>query len=153
MSALYRLKAYFGMVPAEDMDAYLDDYDDEPGYYDNQRAGYAEPRQEHRQEHRGERAGMTPERLYAERHYAERQPAERAPLAEAAPIGVPSARNGSAGGRAPVTRGALAVEPLAAEPPRQAEPLHDTVRTPASAAAKDAPLSRQFPFAPVPGIT
>lgn len=145
MSALYRLKAYFGMVPVEDMDAYLDDYDDEPGYYDNQRAGYAEPRQEHRQEHRAERVGMTPERLYAQRHYAERQPAERAPLAEAAPIGVPSARSGSAGGRAPVTRGALAVEPLAAEPPRQAEPLHDTVRAKASASAlpgSDAPLSR-----------
>ncbi len=34
MSALYRLKAYFGMVPAEDMDAYLDydrDYEAEPG--------------------------------------------------------------------------------------------------------------------------
>jgi cell division inhibitor SepF len=142
MSALYRLKAYFGMVPAEDMDAYLD-YDDETGYYGEQRAGYAEPRQEHRQDHRPERAGMTAERLYAERHYAERKPVERAPLPEPAPIGVPSARNGSAGaGRAPVTRGALAVEPLAAEPPRQAEPVHDTVRASASASAKDAPLSR-----------
>jgi cell division inhibitor SepF len=145
MSALYRLKAYFGMVPAEDMDAYLD-YDDETGYYDEQRAGYAEPRQEHRQEHRPERVGMTAERLYAERHYAERQPVERAPLAEPSPIGVPSARTApGGGGRAPVTRGALAVESLAAEPPRQAEPLHDTVRAPAKASAvpaSDAPLSR-----------
>jgi cell division inhibitor SepF len=141
MSALYRLKAYFGMVPAEDMDAYLDDYDEEPGYYDNPRAGYADPRQEHR----AERVGTTPERLYAERHYAERQPAERGPVTEAAPIGVPSARSGPAGGREPVTRGALAVEPLAAAPPRQAEPLHDTVRAKASASApraSDAPLSR-----------
>jgi cell division inhibitor SepF len=129
------------MVPAEDMDAYLD-YDDETGYYDEQRAGYAEPRQEHRPE----RTGMTAERLYAERHYAERQPVERAPLAEPAPIGVPSARSGSGGvggaGRAPVTRGALAVDSLAAEPPRQAEPLHDTVRATASPSVKDAPLSR-----------
>ncbi|HWN33729.1 MAG TPA: cell division protein SepF [Pseudonocardia sp.] len=141
MSALYRLKAYFGMVPAEDMDAYLD-YDDETGYYGDQRAGYAEPRQEHR----AERVGHAAERPYAQRHYAERQPVERAPLAEPAPIGVPSARSGSGGaGRAPVTRGALAVEPLAAEPPRQAEPLHDTVRATASASAlpaSDAPLSR-----------
>ncbi|HEX4246805.1 MAG TPA: cell division protein SepF, partial [Pseudonocardia sp.] len=140
--ALYRLKAYFGMVPAEDMDAYLDDYD-ETGYYDDQRGGYAEPRQEHRPE----RVPQAAERPYAERHYAERQPLERAPLAEPAPLGpplgVPSARSGSGGaGRAPVTRGALAVESLAAEPPRQAEPLHDTVRATAPASVKDAPLSR-----------
>ncbi|MGH3872827.1 MAG: cell division protein SepF [Pseudonocardiaceae bacterium] len=35
MSALYRLKAYFGMVPAEEFDAYHPDYPDydEPGYH------------------------------------------------------------------------------------------------------------------------
>jgi cell division inhibitor SepF len=141
MSALYRLKAYFGMVPAEDMDAYLD-YDDETSYYDEGRAGYAEPHPEPR----AERAGHPAERPYAERHYGDRPHTERAsldrPLPAPAPIGVPAARSGSAGaGRAPVTRGALAVEPLAAAPPRVQEPLAESNRATA-AAAKEAPLSR-----------
>jgi cell division inhibitor SepF len=55
---------------------------------------------------------------------------------------VPAARNGSGGaGRAPLTRGALAVEPLAAAPPRVQEPLTESNRATA-AAAKEAPLSR-----------
>ncbi|HEY2100911.1 MAG TPA: cell division protein SepF [Pseudonocardia sp.] len=141
MSALYRLKAYFGMVPAEDMDAYLD-YDDETSYYDEGRPGYAEPHPEPR----AERAGNPTERPYAERHYGDRPHTERTsldrPLPAPAPIGVPAARNGSGGaGRAPLTRGALAVEPLAAAPPRVQEPLTESNRATA-AAAKEAPLSR-----------
>lgn len=38
MSALYRLKAYFGMVPAEDFDDYYPDY--HPDYHPNSRSGY-----------------------------------------------------------------------------------------------------------------
>jgi len=145
MSALYRLKAYFGMVPAEDMDAYLD-YEDESAYYDDRRGGYAEPAPEHR----AERPAHPADRFYADRHYADRQPAERGGLDRAlldpAPSELPAPRGASGtvgGGRAPLTRGALAVEPLAAEPPLPPTSLLAPDRAPAaSSGGKELPLSR-----------
>ncbi|HEY0575402.1 MAG TPA: cell division protein SepF [Pseudonocardia sp.] len=149
MSALYRLKAYFGMVPAEDMDAYLD-YEDESAYYDDRRGGYAEPPPEHR----AERPTHPADRFYADRHHADRQgdrqPAERGGLDRAlldpAPSELPAPRGASGtvgGGRAPMTRGALAVEPLAADPPMPPASLLGTDRAPAgSSGGKELPLSR-----------
>ena len=155
MSALYRLKAYFGMVPAEDMDAYLDydrDYEAEPGYYDDHRADYPQPPQP-RSERAGHGAGHPEERAYADRRYPdprapERAPLDRAPL-EPAPLEPPAPRS-SAGpasdsGRSPLTHGSLAVEPLAAEPPSPPSGLLDVPRSPAPAerpAAQELPLSR-----------
>jgi len=145
MSALYRLKAYFGMVPAEDMDAYLD-YDDESGYYDDHR-GYPEPPPRPRTE----RAGYPAERIYADHRHPDRQSPERAlrerPLPESVPTELPAPLGASAGssgaGRAPLTRGALAVEPLAAEPVRAPAALPDTGRPAASSSgSKELPLSR-----------
>jgi cell division inhibitor SepF len=151
MSALYRLKAYFGMVPAEDMDAYLDydrDYESEPGYYDDHRAGYPQP-----PEPRSERAGHPAARGYADRRYPDprtpgRAPLDRVPL-DPAPVEPPAPRS-SAGavsdpGRSPLTRGSLAVEPLAVEPSSPPSELLDVPRSSAPAerpAAKELPLSR-----------
>ncbi|WP_028933002.1 cell division protein SepF [Pseudonocardia spinosispora] len=121
MSTLYRLKAYFGMVPAEDMDAYLD-YDpayDESGYYDDPRVdpeprrGYPEPRTEY----------QPPERYRPEA----RGPVEPAPSpvvpASTRPLGSPSGtagHGGSAGGssRSPFVHGALAMDSAPVEVPR-----------------------------------
>jgi cell division inhibitor SepF len=155
MSALYRLKAYFGMVPAEDMDAYLDydrDYGAETGYYDDHRRGYPEPpepRSERGAEHRlDSRTDHVAERAHAERRY----PAPREPERESLPADPPAPRVGSTGAsrpaepaRTPVTRGSLAVEPLTAEPPSPPAPLLDVPRSAAPAgrsAAKELPLSR-----------
>jgi cell division inhibitor SepF len=155
MSALYRLKAYFGMVPAEDMDAYLDydrDYEAEPDYYDDHRAGYPRP-PEPRSERVAHSAGRGAERGYADRRYPDPRPPEHAPLDRApldpVPVDTPAPRS-SAGAaadpaRAPLTRGSLAVEPLAAEPPSPPAGLLDVPRSSAPLerpAAKELPLSR-----------
>lgn len=123
MSTLYRLKAYFGMVPAEDMDAYLD-YDpayDEPGCYDEPRVdprlgrGYPEPRTEY----------QPPQRYRSEaRGPAESAPSPAAP-ASARPLGGPSGsagHGGSAGGtgRSPFVHGALAMDSAPVQVPRPA---------------------------------
>ncbi|WP_028925718.1 cell division protein SepF [Pseudonocardia acaciae] len=139
MSTLYRLKAYFGMVPAEDMDAYLD-YDDDHRYYDDRRSGYSEPGSE-RPERRVERhpadapyeapytARQSPERRYPERSYA-RPPAE--------PVTPPS----SGVGRASLVHGSLAVDPPLAEPPRKPVAQVAPEQPVEPAAARPLPLSR-----------
>lgn len=131
MSALYRLKAYFGMVPAEEMDAYLD-YDDEPRYYDDRRSGYPEPAPERRVDrqpvepvYHGRRE---PERHYPERSYA--RPVSPPP--SGAPGGV---------GRPSLVHGSLAVEPPAPEPPRASAPLV-AAEQPVDSTARQLPLSR-----------
>jgi cell division inhibitor SepF len=123
MSTLYRLKAYFGMVPAEDMDAYLD-YDDEPGYYEDPRPSYPEPRaeyhQEPRPEYRQERAEYRQERHVADRYRPEdRQLPEVAPtLGPTAGVRGPATHGGT--GRSPLVHGSLAVEQGPDDAPRTA---------------------------------
>lgn len=96
MSGLQKLKAYFGMVPAEDMDSYddgyADDYAPESGQYD----GY-EDRVEPRRRYASPRADFRAEQ--SDRDYAE-VPARRS-WADSAPV-----------------RGALAVEPQREVTPR-----------------------------------
>jgi cell division inhibitor SepF len=107
MSTLYRLKAYFGMVPAEDMDAYLE-YDDDPGHYGEPRPGHPHPRDEPRDERSGPM-----QRRVADRYRAE-EPLRPDPPGPA-PLTVPGAHSGQLGrgaaGRSPVVHGSLAVEP------------------------------------------
>lgn len=131
MSTLYRLKAYFGMVPAEDMDAYLD-YEDEPDYYGEQRPGYPEQRRESRLD-----------RATVERHRApdwrQSEPASRvAPASTPAPA--PSSH--SATGRPPLVHGSLAVDSAPAEPPRLAVPSPAPSMAPEPAEPRRVPLSR-----------
>lgn len=159
MSTLYRLKAYFGMVPAEDMDAYLD-YD-ENGYYEEQRRDYPEPRGGSR----AESDGRLPERVPPERHYPDRRyeqhPTERRAADRPVDRQVdrhperltmerhaerPSLDPVGTGHSAPV-HGALAIEPMVAskpnlaEVPRRAPSVADPEPL-TSAAGKQVPLSR-----------
>jgi cell division inhibitor SepF len=132
VSALYRLKAYFGMVPAEEMDAYLD-YDDEHRYYDERRSGYSDPALERRVDRQSVEqaylARQEPERRYSERPYTRPAPP---------PTGV-----GSAGaGRPSLVHGSLAVEPSVAEPSRGAAPLVAAEQPVDSGASRRLPLSR-----------
>lgn len=145
MSTLYRLKAYFGMVPAEDMDAYLD-YDDEHEYYpddDRRRPRY---HQQSAADYPPERNAQRVDRHPAERHYHERSSGDRhypdrqldRPLVE--PV-----RSVSAGGsgRGALVHGSLAVEPSVAEPPRRPVPLTTASESAVEAAsAKPLPMSR-----------
>jgi cell division inhibitor SepF len=151
VSTLYRLKAYFGMVPAEDMDAYLD-YDDEPGYYRDQHAGdrrtgydqpsgYAEPTAGRRVDHRVERANYRADRYLAERHYADRQHPDRQ-HPDRQHIERRDRQPAETGaGRAAVVHGSLAVDPPLPEPTRRAPALADPDQADA-AAPKRLPLSR-----------
>ncbi|GAA5168038.1 cell division protein SepF [Pseudonocardia eucalypti] len=160
MSTLYRLKAYFGMVPAEDMDAYLD-YDDEPGYYEDRRPDYPEPRGGSR----AESDSRLPERVPPERHYPDRRyeqhPTERRAADRPMDRQVdrhperltmerhaerPSLDPVGAGHSAPV-HGALAIEPMVASKPNLAEvprraPSVADAEPLTSAGGKQVPLSR-----------
>lgn len=141
MSALYRLKAYFGMVPAEDMDAYLD-YDDDQRYYDDdQRSGYRQSAAEHR----SDRGSHLADRHSADRHYLDRAHGERhypdRQLERSRTDPPPPPAVSSGGGRAAVVHGSLAVEPTLVEPRRPAsmtaaEPPAET------SVPKQLPLSR-----------
>ncbi|MBO0847890.1 MAG: cell division protein SepF [Pseudonocardia sp.] len=132
MSALYRLKAYFGMVPAEEMDAYLD-YDDEHRYYDERRSDYREPAPERR----GERQSV--ESAYLARQESERHYPERPYTRPVSPLS-----GGAAGavGRHSLVHGSLAVEPPVAEPPRASAPLVAAEQPVDSVSARQLPLSR-----------
>jgi len=148
MSALYRLKAYFGMVPAEDMDAYLD-YGDETDYphpaYDEQPRG-GHPRQgtdrgsrtvaEHVAER--ERRRSEPARLptpHGERPRPEVITDEPAPGERTAP---PTAASSAGTTRSALVRGALAIEPVVSGPP----PVPTTRARLNDDAAGPLPLSR-----------
>lgn len=131
MSALYRLKAYFGMVPAEEMDAYLD-YDDEHRYYDERRSGYSEPAPERRADRQSVEAAYLA-RQEAERHYSER-PYTR-------PVS-PLSGGAGAAGRHSLVHGSLAVEPTTPEPPRASAPLVAAEQPVDSVSARQLPLSR-----------
>ena len=141
MSALYRLKAYFGMVPAEDMDAYLD-YDDDQRYYDDdQRSGYHQSAAEHRSDRGAHLADRhSPERHYldrahGERHYPDRQ-IERSRTEPAPPPAV-----SSGGVRGAMVHGSLAVEPTIVEPRRPAS-MTSPERPAETSGPKQLPLSR-----------
>jgi cell division inhibitor SepF len=136
MSTLYRLKAYFGMVPAEDMDAYLD-YDDDPGYYEEPRPSYPQPRSEPRVERSGS----------VSRHVTDRYRAEEPSRAREAPVPRPAAPTGHTGalsrvgaGHPPVVHGSLAMEPPA--PMEPAVSSFTPVSSVASGEARRLPLSR-----------
>ena len=139
MSTMYRLKAYFGMVPAEDMDAYLEN-DDDPGYYEEPRPSYPQPRTESF----AERSGA------AQQHVADRYRIDEVSRstsvsvpsqAPAATISGTSSRLGSV--RPPAVHGSLAMESAArAEPavPSFMPPL--PVASSESSEAIKLPLSR-----------
>jgi cell division inhibitor SepF len=121
MGAMYRLKAYFGMVPAEE----LGEYADEP-FADR----YAEPRRSSR-DYTDERwedrfayeDGLDTERRGRRDRYDdewERRPPRPVPLDR-------TAQRGAAGRGAPV-RGALAIDPEAG----QQEPLRPVAAAPAA---------------------
>lgn len=135
MSALYRLKAYFGMVPAEEMDAYLD-YDDEHRYYDERRSGYSEPASERRVERQSVEAAYLA-RQESERHYPER-PYTR----PTSPLSGGAGGGGGGMGRHSLVHGSLAVEPAAPEPPRTSAPLVAAEQPVDSVSARQLPLSR-----------
>jgi cell division inhibitor SepF len=145
MSTLHRLKAYFGMVPAEDMDAYLD-YDDDPGYYEEPRPSYPLPRTEAPTERTGQAERHGGERF---RTAAARVSESAAPLAASNPPPAPVGRVTSgalagagvgAGSRQPVVHGSLAVEPARAAEP-DIPPLGSPAPVP-SAESRRMPLSR-----------
>ena len=166
MSTLYRLKAYFGMVPAEDMDAYLD-YD-EPDYPDHHTDHRTEPRSDHRGEQGWDRPSYPrqrtdrPEPVRHAEHAESRLPdrswdsrgsssgAARIPAAVGSELPSPLSPASSGGGsgssgfagRSLPTRGALAVEPLAEEPVRSGPALLAAERPSVSAASRELPLSR-----------
>jgi cell division inhibitor SepF len=118
MGTLQKLKAYFGMVPADEYDGYdIDDLDDEAMDY---RAGYRrpdyladeddyEPYPEDRRGRRAYRTEMSDER------YDERLDSELSGRADYSPR--PSARPRPSWSETPV-QGALAVEPSRAPSPR-----------------------------------
>ncbi|HEY2204047.1 MAG TPA: cell division protein SepF [Pseudonocardia sp.] len=155
MSTLYRLKAYFGMVPAEDMDAYLD-YDDQQDFYEQPAPSYPRQRVERSERplehhvgdrHSGYQAG--PHRVpspHSDRA-VDRTPVDR-PLPD--PITPPGARlsatpppAGATGGsgRSPLVRGALAVDPTLEEPP-PAPPVTAPPSRAESPASTPLPMSR-----------
>jgi cell division inhibitor SepF len=136
MSTLYRLKAYFGMVPAEDMDAYLG-LEEEPHYYEESRPSYPAPRAPRSDDI---------DRRVADRYQA---PEPSAPVALSVPLGAPSGASVGhgdhlGGGRAPMVHGSLAVEPRRVEPVRaSAPPLPETVtRATGAVDSRRLPLSR-----------
>lgn len=132
MSALYRLKAYFGMVPAEEMDAYLD-YDDEPRYYDERRSGYSDPAPERRPDR------QSVEAAYRARQESERRYPERPYTRPVSPLS--GGAVGGAGRHSPV-HGSLAVEPAVAEIPRPSAPLVAAEQPVDAGSARQLPLSR-----------
>jgi cell division inhibitor SepF len=132
MSTLYRLKAYFGMVPAEDMDAYLG-LEEEPHYYAEPRPSYPAPRAPRSEDI---------DRRVADRYHA---PEPTAPAPLSAPVGH---ADHLGGGRAPVVHGSLAVEPRRVEPVRASTPAVSsalpelTPRSTPSGESRRLPLSR-----------
>jgi cell division inhibitor SepF len=153
VSTLYRLKAYFGMVPAEDMDAYLD-YDDEPGQYDDQhyrdrrsgydqRSGYAESGGGHRGDHLPDRrVDHTVPRAdhRAGRHQADYQHSERQYTDRDRPLTDASSGSSVATGRSPMVHGSLAVDPPSPEPTRS--PALTEADRADSVSRRQLPLSR-----------
>ena len=134
MSTLYRLKAYFGMVPAEDMDAYLDyDDDDHTDHRDDHRGHdyYEDDGRRHRgyqdsYQHADEgRSGYAGERhssdyRYADRQHGDRRYADDEPrrsLSEPGRAGLGS--SSASASRSSLVRGSLAVEPNSVVEPRR----------------------------------
>jgi cell division inhibitor SepF len=146
VSTLYRLKAYFGMVPAEDMDAYLG-YDDSE-YYDEPVSSHAASRADRMDP--GERRSVAPASAIA----AASLPgvaSGHAGLSRSVPTQLTppghdvSGRIG--GGRgAPIVHGSLAVDPPRVEPTRTAvSTLAPPLTEPPSAPPEESrrlPLSR-----------
>ena len=131
MSTLYRLKAYFGMVPVEDMDAYLD-YEDEPDHYGEHRPGYPEQRTESRLDRAPVERRRAPD-------WGQPEPAPRV-----APHPTPPAAASSHGvtGRPPLVHGSLAVDSAPAGPPRLAVPPPAPSMAPEPAEPRRVALSR-----------
>lgn len=132
MSTMYRLKAYFGMVPAEDMDAYLE-YEDDSGYHEEPRPSYPQPRAEPRVERSG-----AADRRVADRYRPEEPSRTAPPPVVSAGHGAHLSRGVT--GHPPVVHGSLAMEP-----PAPAEPVVPSF-APTSAAtggeSRRLPLSR-----------
>jgi cell division inhibitor SepF len=145
VSTLYRLKAYFGMVPAEDMDAYLG-YDDSE-YYDDALPSHTTPR--------NERMEAVDRRQPAPVGGAVSGPlsgasSHRAGFSHSSvPAQLPSVSHDGGrlgGGRSPMVHGSLAVDPPKVEPTRPplatlAPPLTEPSSAP-SEEARRLPLSR-----------
>lgn len=162
VSTLYRLKAYFGMVPVEDMDAYLGydepDYADQHGAHHTDqpdhrgdqgwdRPGYPRPRTERPEP--ADRSGYHADHVESrsrDRGWDGRSSSpgtSRVASDLPAPVS-PADGLGASGfsGRTPPTRGALAVEPLAEDPTRSGPALLAAEHPSASGASRELPLSR-----------
>lgn len=142
MSTLYRLKAYFGMVPAEDMEAYLGYEDSE--YYDEPVPSHTAPRGQ-----RMEAGDRRPAGAAVSGPLSASAPAH-AGFAPSVPTQLPSSGHDAGGriggGRGPVVHGSLAVDPPRSEPTRSAlSTLAPPLTEPQSAPAEESrrlPLSR-----------
>ncbi|MDQ2710279.1 MAG: cell division protein SepF [Actinomycetota bacterium] len=124
MSTLYRLKAYFGMVPPEDMDAYADAYGYEPEYdYDDT-----------------ERTEQMPGPPQAREVGTQRARHDPRTVAERATVGI-SGSSRSGHHPSPPVHGALAVD---AEPAglRAPSPVVASLSSSGSAPGGSLPLSR-----------
>ena len=171
MSTMYRLKAYFGMVPPEDMQAYADAYGyDEPDYHpDHQDHGsghHADVRSEVQERLRYEssrRDGRRADREASDQHgrrsddwRVEPDPAPRAARSAPAqrmrhesrpapePLSVGASSSSRSGHRTPAVHGALAVDtsPSAVHVPSPGiEPLA-ALSEPTGIALSSLPLSR-----------
>jgi cell division inhibitor SepF len=134
MSSLYRLKAYFGMVPPEDMDAYADAYGyggeyDQYDYDEPERAAHSTQR-EHSRSH-STPVEQVPDQRQAH-DGAQRMRPEARTSAESTRIGGSGSGSGStrSGHRTPTVHGSLAVDtdsapisaPIFSAPPMQEPP-------------------------------
>lgn len=147
MSTLYRLKAYFGMVPPEDMDAYADaygyggDYDQYDHYeYDGTRSPRAHSASEQVPDQRQARDGGSARTRLESRHDS-RAAAE--PAWAASGSSVPgSSRSGH---RNPPVHGSLAVDPESSSVSAPAAPMLEPLATLSSSSSgqgSSLPLSR-----------
>ncbi len=120
MSALHRLKAYFGMVPADELDGYGADYDDYPEAY------------------RGARAPVGPRRA----RLADYEDYDVAGLVEYAPPRQRTVRHGSWAAEASPVRGSLAMDRAAEAGVGLPEPLCESAPTRPQTEDESNPLSR-----------
>jgi cell division inhibitor SepF len=152
VSTLYRLKAYFGMVPAEDMDAYLG-YD-ESEYYDEPVSGHAPGLRGERMDAVDRRQAAPSSGAFAgaSPHHSgfSRSASTQSPSTHLQPTQSSQASHDVGGriggGRSPVVHGSLAVDPPRAEPTRStlsalAPPLTEPANAPPEESRR-LPLSR-----------
>ncbi|MBV9312749.1 MAG: cell division protein SepF [Pseudonocardia sp.] len=162
MSAFYRLKAYFGMVPPEDMEAYAEAYDN-VGYdrYQHDRHDHAGRRgwrhadgPDREAEHLGERPGYGDSAPEPRSERVVATAADRRMSAEPAPVGASStpatsARVGSrlgasvhgASAHGPSVHGALAVDAVSTAL-RGPSSVPELAETPSSFTTVALPMSR-----------